>query len=175
MDFVQSAASPPDDVYIYREVIRNQLVNKDSDKVQVKDGRDKSTEMITWRPQRIIKSETYDKDNLCDIIFANPRYIKSQVKKGWPTLTTERVEKAVNPQFGRRAFQAAVNFGQEFNRGLGKDSQPTANVNFLATTALTVLHEVSRMPWYTCTQHTQYMGSQTADASVQVHPYTPGP
>lgn len=180
LDLIQQVAAPLDDEYTFEETVRGLLVSRVVEKwiLDVKDGTDKHTLMGTWRPPTAILQEKQYLENKCDIVFVNPVYIRSQQKMGWPTLTREKVEKAVNPQMSKRISQSFNRLGQEFVNGpLGRSKQPKAYVNLIETAALTVLHEVSRMisPLHSPLEYETLYKHSAADSSALANPYTPGP
>lgn len=125
-------------------MIRDQWVSSKAEIVEIKNSKS-GTEMVTHTAVK--KGDTSTKgDRKCDVVSTTPYTIESYKKRGWPSLTKERILKAANPSIWKRFDDAAENLSQEFFALFGDNKHPQSAINLIDTWERVIIHEVRITP-----------------------------
>lgn len=150
-DYLEHVPSGDFPDYSYRDLIRDEWVETTDKEIKIKKGESKHTLMITTWPGEDGPNSASNRANNGDIILINPRAMEKERKRGWPRLTEERVQKAVNPDFFQRLRDKVQRFGETFlNLFKIKDITRFAQIQALSTFEGTMLHEVYTACYVSC-------------------------
>ena len=143
-DHIEALTNPPDIRLPYLNTIAGCHLAKDDTDFRMKTGRDTSIKaLVSWFDPNAHKPwmEKYTPS-----MYIHQEHIRELRREQWPSLTKERLEKAVRPDTKYKIGQIFENLGQVTFGPILADKMLYSNVDTLQGLEFTILHEVSETP-----------------------------